>query len=114
MHFEDDLEMYVIEVDGIIFAFEDPIDEDKESLKLLAEKYRNNLDYIIDFMLSDLVEIYGEVNTESVKEKLGKPTIYPESGVVDYLEQAFDDIHIFRFEFLDNEFKELQYFQIDG
>ena len=59
-------------------------------------------------------EIYGEVHIESAKEKLGKPTIYPESGVVDYLEQSFDDIHIFRFEFLDDEFKELKYFQIDG
>ena len=65
-------------------------------------------------MLPDLEEIYGEVHIESAKEKLGKPTIYPESGVVDYLEQSFDDIHIFRFEFLDDEFKELEYFQIDG
>ena len=106
--------MCVIEIESIIFAFEEPTDEDKESMKLLADNYWNNLDYIIEFMLPDLTEMYGKVNAESVREKLGKPTIYPESGVVDYLEQAFDDIHIFRFEFLDDEFKDLQYFQING
>ena len=31
-----------------------------------------------------------------------------------YCEQTFDDIHIFSFEFLDDEFNEMQYFSIDG
>lgn len=43
-----------------------------------------------------------------------KPTIYPDGGLVDYFEQLLDDMHIFRFEFLDNKLKKLQYFQIDG
>ena len=36
------------------------------------------------------------------------------NGKVTYCEQTFDNVHIFTFEFLDEEFKELQYFAIDG
>ena len=115
MHFDDDLEMYVSEMDGIIFACEDePTDVYLESLQTVAEKYWNNLDFIIEFMMPDLQEAYGDINVYMVKEKLGRPTIDFENGRVDYCEQLFDDIHIFSFEFLDDEFKELQYFSIDG
>lgn len=37
-----------------------------------------------------------------------------DNGRIDYCEQSFDDMHIFSFEFLDDEFKDLQYFSIDG
>ena len=114
MYYDEDLEMYTTEINGITFAFEEPIKEYEENLKMLSDKYWSNLDYIAEFMLSDLQEMYGDIDSKMVKDKLGKPTIYPDSGVVDYFEQSFDDMHIFRFEFLDNEFKELQYFQVDG
>lgn len=65
-------------------------------------------------MLPNLKELYGELDEKSVKEKLGKPIIDYDNGVVKYLEQSFDNIHIFSFEFLDDEFKDIQYFSIDG
>ena len=115
MYFDDDLEMYVSEIDGIIFAHEDePIVDYEESLQDVAKKYWSNLDFIIEFMMPDLQEVYGDIDTEMVKAKLGRPTIDFDNGRVDYCEQSFDDIHIFRFEFLDDEFKDLQYFSIDG
>ena len=115
MHFDDDLEMYVSEIDGIIFAGEgEPIDDYEESLQAMAKKYWSNLDFIIEFMMPDLQEVYGDINVEIVKEKLGRPTIYFDNGRVDYCEQLFDDMHIFCFEYLDDEFKDLQYFSIDG
>ena len=114
MQFDDDLEMYTTEIDGIVFAVEEPIKDYEENLIMLADKYWSNLDYIVEFMMPDLEEMYGYIDNRIVKDKLGKPTIYPDSGLVDYFEQSFDDMHIFRFEFLDDEFKELQYFQIDG
>ena len=49
-----------------------------------------------------------------IKEKLGKPVIDYDNGQVNYFEQSFDDMHIFTFEFLDDEFRDLQYFSIDG
>ena len=115
MHFDEDLEMYVTEIKGIIFAFEnEPADEYEERLIAVAEKYWANLDYIIEFMLPDLKDMYGDVDAELVKEKLGKPSVVYDIGRVDYYEQSFDDMHIFSFEFLDCEFKDLQYFAVDG
>jgi len=115
MHFDDDLEMYVSEIDGIIFVCEDePTDDYVESLQAVAEKYWSNLDSIVKFMMPDLQEVYSNIDPEMVKEKLGRPTIDFDNGRVDYCEQSFDDIHIFSFEFLDGEFNNLQYFSIDG
>lgn len=115
MYFDDDLEMYVSETDGIVFVCEDePTDVYEESLQAVAKKYWSNLDFIIEFMMPDLQEVYGDINADMVKEKLGRPTIDFDNGRVDYYEQLFDDVHIFSFEFLDDEFKYLQYFSIDG
>lgn len=115
MRFDEDLEMYVAEMAGVIFAFEDEPDEGyEERLKSTAEKYWNNLDSIVEFMMPDLQEMYGDVDVETIKEKLGRPVIYPDGGLVNYLEQSFDNIHIFSFEFLDDEFQDLQYFAVDG
>lgn len=58
--------------------------------------------------------MYGDVDIETVKDKLGKPIIDYENGRVTYVEQSFDDIHVFEFEFLDDAFEKLQYFSIDG
>lgn len=49
--------------------------------------------------MPDLQEVYGDIDTEMVKAKLGRPTIDFDNGRVDYCEQSFDDIHIFGFEF---------------
>lgn len=115
MRFDDDLGMYVTEIEGIIFTYEDePTDDYERKLPAVAKKYWDNLDFIIEFMMPDLQDVYGDIDVEMVKEKLGKPTIDFDNGRVDYCEQSFDDMHIFSFEFLDDKFKDLQYFSIDG
>lgn len=58
--------------------------------------------------------MYSHVDAGIVKGKLGKPVIHYDNGIVKYLEQTFDDIHIFEFEFLDDAFEDIQYFSIDG
>ena len=115
MHYDETLENYVIEIRNIVFINEEEQDGDYiKKLKIIADNYYNNLEHIVEFMLSDLKEFYDELDEKNVKEKLGKPTIDYDNGIVQYLEQSFDDTHIFTFEFLDDEFKELQYFAIDG
>ena len=115
MKFDDDLGMYTEEMDGIVFVFEDEPEEGFENqIKLIANSYWCNLDHIVEFMISDLEEVYGLVDDEIVKQKLGRPFVDYDNGRVDYLEQSFDSVHIFTFEFLDDEFKDLQYFSIDG
>ena len=114
MVFDDKLGKYVDEYNGLVFTWEDPDEDRSEDEKRIADKYYSHIDDIARFMLPDLIEIYGDVTIEEVKEKLGKPLIDYDNGTVTYLEQSFDGDHIFEFEFLDDEFEDLQYFSIDG
>lgn len=115
MRFDRDMEAYVEEINGITFSWEEEPEEGYEKIaNAFVERYQENLEQIIEFMLPDIVEVFGEVPQNEVALKLGKPVIDFNNGKVSYFEQTFDDMHIFSFEFLDDEFKELQYFSIDG
>lgn len=115
MLYNEELGEYFVEIQNILFISEEQQDEDYvNGLKRIANNYYDNLNSIIEFMLSDLNEMYGETDAETVKKKLGRPTVDYDNGTVTYLEQAFDNVHIFSFEFLDDEFNEIQYFAIDG
>ena len=115
MEFNEDLEQFIFEYDGLIFAWDEgPGEEYMEQVKAISEKYNAQLNLIVEFMMPDITEVFGKFSSDEIKEKLGKPVINYDNGQVNYLEQSFDDTHIFTFEFLDDEFKELQYFSIDG
>lgn len=113
--YDTKLNAYTLDKEGIIFIWnEEPTgDFEKEATKI-SKFYNENLLNIINFMISDIQAMYGDVNTDDVKKKLGRPIIDIENGQVTYCEQKFDDIHIFCFEYLDDKFSELQYFSIDG
>ncbi|MBO4746649.1 MAG: GNAT family N-acetyltransferase [Clostridiales bacterium] len=113
--YREKYKQYECEFRGICFAIEDePEERDKEQARLLAENYLSHLDAIVEFMLPDIEEIYGPVTVEEVKEKLGTPTIDLGRCTVSYFEQSFDGDHIFEFEFMDDEFEDLDCFSIDG
>ena len=69
---------------------------------------------MIEFMVPDLQEAYGDIDIEMIKGHSGRSIIDLDNGRVDYCKQSFDDIPIFSFEYLDDEFKDLQYFSING
>ncbi len=115
MEFNEDLGQFIFEYDGLIFAWdEEPEDYYTEQVRTLSQKYNEQLNEIIEFMMPDITETFGEFSLDEIKERLGKPVIDYDNGQVNYFEQSFDDTHIFTFEFLDDEFKDLQYFSIDG
>ena len=115
MEFDEKLGQFKFENNGLIFAWdEEPDEEISGVVEMLTENYYLHLDDIVHFMLTDLQQVYGDVDIETVKDKLGKPIIDYENGKVTYVEQSFDDIHVFEFEFLDDAFEKLQYFSIDG
>ena len=114
MKFNENLEQFVFEYNGLIFAWdEEPREDYVELVKKIPEKYNTHLDSIIEFMMSNITEIFDRFSFNEIKEKSGKPVIDCDSGQVNYFEQLFDDIHIFTFEFLDDRFRNLQYFSID-
>lgn len=115
MEFNEDLGQFIFEYDGLIFAWDEEPEEDyTEQVKTLSQKYNEQLNEIIEFMMPDITEAFGEFSLDEIKERLGRPVIDYDNGQVNYFEQSFDDTHIFTFEFLDDEFKDLQYFSIDG
>lgn len=94
-------EPFEFEIDGITFIWDEkPKDNYVNTAKNYAEAYKTHLPQIIDFMLPDLQEIYGTIDFDEVKTKLGKPIINYMNGTVTYCEQLFDDIHIFLLNFL--------------
>lgn len=113
--FDEDLGQFKCENDGLIFVWDEKPDEDvSDVVDMLTKNYHKNLNDIVSFMINDLQQLYGDLDVETIKEKIGKPIIDYDNGIVSYVEQEFDDIHIFEFEFLDDSFEELQYFSIDG
>ncbi|MGN0341678.1 MAG: hypothetical protein ACI4DO_02700 [Roseburia sp.] len=115
MEFNEDLQQYVYEYEGLIFAWDEEPEEDiQETVHMLANNYVEHLESIIDFMMPDMEKVFGDVSVEDVKRNLGKPIIDYDNGKVTYCEQTFDNCHIFEFEFLDDSFDDLQYFSIDG
>ena len=115
MEFDEKLGQFKFENNGLIFAWDEETNEEISGvIRMLTENYYLHLDDIVYFMWADLQQVYGDIDIETVKDKLGKPIIDYENGRVTYVEQSFDDIHVFEFEFLDDAFEKLQYFSIDG
>lgn len=115
MEFHEDFEQFILEYHGLIFAWdEEPGENYMEQVKRISETYHARLNFIIEFMLPYLATVFGRICSDDIKEKLGRPVIDCDNGQVNYLEQSFDDTHIFSFEFLDDEFQNLQNFAIDG
>ena len=113
--FNDEQGAYTLEIGEIVFRWEkEPAEDYENQAKIIAANYKSNLSRIIEFMHTDIQEMYGNISLEEIEEKLGKPMIDIDNGQVTYCEQTFDDIHIFSFEFLDDEFNEMQYFSIVG
>ena len=104
MEFDESLQQYVYQYEDLIFSWdEEPKEQYINKVKALAKNYKDNLDRIIDFILPDLREMYGDISKEDVKNNLGKPIIDYNRGTVSYCDQTFDDWHIFEFEFLDEK-----------
>ena len=115
MEFDESLQQYIYQYEDLIFSWdEEPKEQYINKVKALAKNYKDNLDRIIDFILPDLREMYGDVSKEDVKNNLGQAIIDYNQGTVTYCEQSFDDCHIFTFEFSNNTFEKLEHFSIDG
>ena len=115
MEFDESLQQYTYSYEDLIFAWdEEPTEEYINKVKVLAKNYKDNFDRIIDFILPDLREMYGDISKEDVKKNLGKPIIDYNQETVTYCDQSFDDCHIFEFAFSNNTFEKLEHFSVDG
>ena len=87
MNFDESLQQYTYEHEEVTFVWDEEPDCDfMDKVELLAKNYQENLDRIINFMLANLKEMYGDINEEDVRNKLGKPIIDYNQGTVSYCE----------------------------
>ena len=115
MRFDENLRQFVYEYEGIIFAWDEEPEKDfSDTVKKLAAGYYERLDDIVRHIAPDLKEMYGVTNPREIKSKLGKPVIDLTMGEINYLEHTFDYEHIFTLEYMDDEFKQLSHFSVDG
>lgn len=111
--FDEELDEYVAELNGVEFVCDEPQDSYKKEAQKLSKLYYEKLPEMIEFMLPELQQVYGEVEKAKLPQLLGKPTINLSTFQIMYAEQTLDDIHIIGFEYSDN-FEEFFYFSIDG
>ena len=114
MRFDDDLQQYVVEHNGIMFAWDEEPEEYEELVEKLSEAFCDKVDSIARYISADIEEMYGAHSIEDIKEKLKMPVIDPENGEINWFEHTFDGEHIFTLEYLDDEFDELSYFMVNG
>lgn len=110
---DEDRGEYVAELDGVEFVCDEPQDDYEEEARKLSKLYFEKLPEIIDFLLPELQQIYGEIDKSELPKLLGKPTIDLTTYQIMYLDQALDGSHIIEFEYGD-DFEEFYCFNIDG
>ncbi len=114
MKFDEDLQQYTVEYKGILFSWDEEPEEYMDMIETISKNYWEQIDSIARYISADLEGMYGAHSIEQIKDKLGMPNIDPDNGEINWLEHTFDGEHIFTLEYLDDEFKELSYFMVNG
>ena len=111
--FDEERDEYVAQINGVEFVCDEPQDGYDEEAQKLSKLYFEKLPNMIEFMLPELQQVYGEVDKVKLPQLLGKPTINLSTFQIMYMEQTLDDCHVIEFEYGD-DFEDFFYFNIDG
>lgn len=111
--FDEEWDEYVAELNGVEFVCDEPEDGYEEEAQKLSKLYFEKLPEMIEFMLPELQQVYGDIDKSKLPQLLGKPTINLTTCQVMYMEQTLDDTHIIEFEYA-GDFEGFEYFNIDG
>ena len=104
---------YVAKIGSVSFLCEEVSDEMEEQAMRLAECYEEKLPEIIDFILPELEDVFGELTSEEVEEALGSPLVDLDTEMIMYLEQTLDELHEIDVEY-GGDFDEIYNVSIDG
>lgn len=111
--YDEKYEEYSAEINGVKIVCEEVMVGYEEQAIRLAESYSRRLTDIAEFMLPDIVEMYGEMTRDDLIKKLGKPEIDLDGNMLSYFEHTLDEMHIIEMEF-EGDFEKLFYLAIDG
>lgn len=104
---------FVAEFGDVLVQCENPEGDEAAYAQKLAVAYKEQLPELVDFMLEDICDFFGEVERDALPGLLGTPLIDMDREVVTYLGHTLDDVHLIDVEFggLFDEFYEVV---IDG
>lgn len=111
--FDEELDEYVAELNGVEFVCDEPEDGYEEEAQKFSKLYFEKLPEMIEFMLPELQQVYGDIDKSKLPQLLGKPTINLTTYQIMYMEQTLDDTHIIEFEYA-GDFEGFECFNIDG
>ena len=105
------------EINGIIFGCEDIKPEYDSVAEHLASIYPEKLSGIVEAMIPELIEFYGDdikdITVDETIERLGKPLINLDLNIINFPNQTFDLVHIISVDFCD-DFENISGFSVDG
>lgn len=102
------------EAENLIFKWNKEPENVEEIVKPMIEAYKKNLNHIAEEIFKEVKDIFGVQSVEQVTQKLGRPIIDVENGIVSYCKHTMDDVHIIDVEFSDDNFSEIQFVSING
>lgn len=111
--FDDDLEMYVTEIDGVEFACGEPREDCEEEIRKLARLYWEKRRELTEFLLPELQEIFEGVTAGNLFRRLGKPTVNLDTFQLQYFDQTLDSGHVIQFGY-DEDLEGFSDFSLDG
>ena len=111
--FDEKNKQYKAIINNITFVCKEIKAEYEQYAKDLANNYDKKILDIIQYMLSDIEEMFGINDVEIIKNSLGKSLIDLDNNRLSYLEQTLDDMHIIDVEF-DGIFEKFYDISIDG
>ena len=115
VEYNEEYDAYAVEFDDAVICWDDePEDDCRQIAETVRNAYFRNLSHIAEAIFDEIKDMPDVKDKDDVIAKLGKPLIYPDNGQVTFCECEFDDAHIISFEYLDDEFDEIQYVSIDG
>lgn len=112
-HFDDDLKLYVAEIDGVEFACEEPREDYEEEARKLARLYGEKRRELTEFLLPELQEIFEDVTAGDLFRRLGKPTVDLDTFRIQYFDQTLDSGHVIQFGY-DEDMEGFSDFSLDG
>lgn len=105
------------EINDIVFGCDNEKPEYDSVAEHLAEIYSEKLPGIVEAMIPDLVDFYGEeikdIALDEVIKRLGKPLIDLDLNLINFCEQTFDLEHVISVEF-HGDFEGISGFSVDG
>lgn len=115
--YSEDYLQNIREINGIVFCCEDIKPEYDSVAEHLASIYYEKLPGIVDAMIPELVDFFGETKIDITRdeaiEKLGRPLIDLELDMISFPEQTFDLEHVISVEFF-GDFDQISGLSVDG